>query len=83
MKNECDLFEKFPDGMSLSRDSVSGIETPVSGCRLGVEIGGRGLCTQLSDRICSCLQLGTGSSWIPRTFKNWKTKKRLSFLGPA
>ena len=27
MKNEYDLFEKFPDGSSLWRDSVSGFET--------------------------------------------------------
>ena len=27
MKNEHDLFEKFPDGSSLWRDSVSGFET--------------------------------------------------------
>ena len=27
MKNEYDLFEKFPDGSSLWRDSVSGLGT--------------------------------------------------------
>jgi len=27
MKNEYDLFEKFPDGSSLWRDSISGFET--------------------------------------------------------
>ena len=27
MKNEYDLFEKFPDGSSLWRDSVPGFET--------------------------------------------------------
>jgi hypothetical protein len=27
MKNEYDLFEKFPDGLSLWRDSIPGFET--------------------------------------------------------
>ena len=27
MKNAYDLFEKFPDGSSLWRDSISGLET--------------------------------------------------------
>ena len=33
MKHEYDLFEKFPDGSSLWRDSVPGFETPASDCR--------------------------------------------------
>ena len=84
MKNEYDLFEKFPNGSSLWRASFLEFETTFLQLHeIGPEIRESILRDQLDNRRSFYLQLGTRCSWIRRAFRNRKTKQEPSCLGKS